>query len=335
MKKEQICLLHTSKNKEFVHNLLQILRKGSVTSKNDHSFIKNCICACENTKKNLILTENLNVNDYLKWFQSFEFNDLSNQQTIKDKAFIQVKEAIKDIDFIKNEEMQSFTMLLGILNFIYEGKPKKDILQNFYMTSNLAINFNEQEGFNLKFQLETFVGQFIGKNGSNLKTIEKMFKCQIKILRKKEKKSSIRNRSLFFEKSKINLKICSLNFYELELIKLELWKLHSSTVYSVNKSKELREERIKLREKNRQASRIFAEKELSVMNSLSLKEVNEEKFSKHSRKSNKSSKTIKTFKIKESLNVHFRKKHYKIKALKNSGKKFYYKQKELLDDIYC
>ena len=111
-------------------------------------------------------------------------------------------------------------------------------------------------------------------------------------------------------------------------------KLHSSTIYSVNKSKELREERIKLREKNREASRIFAQKELSLMNALSLKEVNEEKFSKHSRKSNKSSKTIKTFKIKESLNVHVRNKHYKIKALKNCGKKFNYIQKELQDDIY-
>jgi len=334
MKTEQICLLHTSKNNEFVYNLLQILRKGSVTSKNDHSFIKNCICSCDNTKKNKILAKNLNVNDYLKWFQSYEFNDLSNQQTIKDKAFILVKEALKDSDFIKNEEIQSFSMLLGILKLIYEGKPRKDILQNFYMTNNLAINFNEQEGFNLKFQLETFVGQFIGKNGSNLKTIEKMFKCQIKTLRKKEKKSPIRNRSLFFEKSKINLKICSFKFYELERIKEKLMKLHRSTVYSVNKSKELREERIKLREKNRQASRIFAEKELSLMNSLSLKEVNEEKFSKHSRKSNKSSKTIKTFKIKESLNVHVRNKHYKIKALKNCGKKFNYIQKELQDDIY-
>jgi hypothetical protein len=289
---------------------------------------------CEN-KKNELLKSYLNYDDFLKWFQSYDFKNLLDVQSIKDKAFYEIKEQISNISFIENEEMQGFLLLLGIFKCIHEEKLKNDILKSFYRTNVGPINFNEQEGFNLKFQLETFIGQFVGKGRCNLKAIEEKFKSHIKLIRQKNKIISHRNRTNFFEQSKITLKICSLKFYELDQIKQELMMLHKKTVYSVNKSKQLREERLRSRKiEIAEYYRVKFQEEKSKLYAFKdLKEINGDKYSKSSKKTNRSSKTIKTVKVKENLNVVIGNKHYKIKALKKYGKNFNYKLSEFLNEI--
>ena len=331
------CLIHNSnlKKKEFIHSLLQVLRTACITTKNDHNFIKICICMC-GKKKNEFLKSDLNYDDFLKWFQSNDFRNLSDEQSTKDKAFYKIKEQISNISFIENVEMQGFLLLLGIFKCIYEEKLKNDILKSFFRTTVGPINFNEQEGFNLKFQLETFIGQFVGKGRCNLKAIEEEFKSHIKLIRQKNKIIAQRNRINFFEKSKITLKICSLKFYELEQIKEKLVMLHRKTVYSVNKSKQLREERLRSRKiASAEYYRAkFLEEKSKVYDFKNLKEINEDKYSKSTKKTNRSSKTIKTVKVKENLNVCIGNKHYKIKALKKYGKNFSYKLSEFLNDLF-